>query len=82
MKLRQHRGQLANSMATVIEIAPYRSSLALAVNDEMAEFGFAVAEEAIHVEHCGRDDRNGWDTHIVTIDGYGVYGFVDGPLEE
>jgi peptidoglycan hydrolase-like protein with peptidoglycan-binding domain len=27
------------------------------------------------------DYRIGWDTHIVTVDGYGVYGFTDGPVE-
>ena len=26
------------------------------------------------------DHRNGWDTHVVLIQGGGVYGFTDGPL--
>jgi hypothetical protein len=27
----------------------------------------------------GVDKRCGWDTYIVTIEGYGVMGFTDGP---
>ena len=82
MKLRQHRGGLSDSMATVIEIAPNRACLAAAINGELAEFGISVQESAVHVDAYRRDDRIGWDTHIVTVDGYGMYGFTDGPLAE
>lgn len=41
-----------------------------------------VSADTVHVEPYGYDDRCGWDVHLVTIDGYGVYGMTDGPLFE
>lgn len=31
------------------------------------------------VPYSGVDSRNGWNTHIVHLAGYGVLGFTDGP---
>jgi hypothetical protein len=79
MKLREHRGLLTDSMETCIEIEPTRDALESAIKESLLYF-FHFEKKNIHVEPYGYDDRIKWDTHIVTIYGYGVYGFTDGPL--
>lgn len=79
MKLREHRGLLADSMKTVVEIDPTIESLANAIQNSLHDF-LCVDKDKIKVKPYVYDDRIKWDTHIVTIDGYGVYGFTDGPL--
>ena len=82
MKLREHRGGLAESMATTREIDGTKQALLAAVRSELAPFGFDVNQEALRVQPYSFDERNCWDTHIVTVGGYGVFGFTDGPLRE
>ena len=79
MKLRQHRGGLAASMMTVVEIQPTIEAIADEINKAFGAF-ITVQADQIHVRPYGYDERIGWDVHIVTIDGHGVYGFTDGPL--
>lgn len=80
MKLRQHRGGLAESMETVVEIEPTKDALMAAVHSVLSRSGFELTDDMLHVEPYAFDSRIQWDAHIVTIDGYGVYGFTDGPL--
>jgi len=78
MKLRQHRGGLEESMATTIEIEPTMEALLAAVRASMSPL--SVADDSLSVKPYGFDKRINWDTHIVEIQGFGVYGFTDGPL--
>ena len=83
MKLREHRGGLAESMATTIEIDATAPALLAAMQPVVAPWGVYLTPDMIHLEpYGGIDERIGWDTYIVTIDGHGVYGFTDGPLRE
>ncbi|MCK9567521.1 hypothetical protein M0R72_01065 [Candidatus Pacearchaeota archaeon] len=80
MKLRQHRGGLAESMATTIEIEPTMEALLVAIRERYKGL-MDVADDAVSVNpHGHHDKRNNWNTHIVVIQGFGVYGFTDGPL--
>lgn len=81
MKLRQHKGGYAESMATVIEIDPTQAALLNAIK-EAAVVGTPdpLTEDMIGVTFASVDPRSGWYTHIVTIRGWGVYGYTDGPL--
>ena len=79
MKLREHRGCLADSLTTVIEIDPTMDALVAAIKRALMHY-VAVSPDLVHVEPCGIDARIGWNTHIVTVDGYGVFGWTDGPL--
>lgn len=82
-KLRQHRGGLDESMATTVEIEATMPALLAAMQPVMEPWGVALTPDAVHVTpYGGIDKRIGWDTHVVTLDGYGVYGFTDGPLHE
>lgn len=70
MKYRDHRGGLADSMKTVREIEPKIDALAVILT---------VPPSAITVEkYGGYDDRIGWDTYMVCVEGRPV-GFTDGP---
>ena len=75
MKYRDHRGGLAESMATVVHLDPTIEALAAHLS------GGPLGPEVIHpedvkVEPYGYDARTGWATHIVTVNG-AVRGFTD-----
>jgi hypothetical protein len=80
MKLREHRSTLAESMATTIEIEPAIEALENAIKDTLRDF-LNLEPGSVHVSYYGYDDRINWSCHIVTIDGFGVYGFTDGPIK-
>lgn len=71
-KFRHHRGGLAASMETTVEVATLAELAA-----ELQGAGWPSG--TIVVAPYGFDDRIGWDTHIVTVDGAAV-GFTDGPM--
>lgn len=76
---RDHRGMLADSMTTVRELHS---------KEELIQY---LKRGVTGVVDCskitikkygnGIDKRIGWDTHIVTLDGYGVFGFTDRAVE-
>jgi hypothetical protein len=79
MKLREHRGLLADSMETVIEIEQTHDALTSSIRDSILDF-WNIEKEKIIVKPYGYDDRIKWNTYIVIIEGHGVYGFIDRPL--
>lgn len=85
MLFREHRGGYAESMATEVRLTD-RASLVAHVSQLLDPFGFKFDDRAtpIKVEHYGKDNRStGWkDTYIVTLAGYGVLGFTNGPCSE
>jgi hypothetical protein len=82
MKFREHRGGIVDSMMTEVEIEPTRDAL-LAVLSDKRWLGIreVLKRESLRVEPYIYDERIDWDTHIVSVDGYGVVGFTDGPVE-
>jgi hypothetical protein len=80
MKYRQHRGSLADSMATVVEVEG-RAGLIAQLRKELAPWATMdeFPDKAVHIDlYFGDDDRIGWkNVGIVTLDGYGVIGFVE-----
>lgn len=82
MNLRQHRGSLEESMKT-LTVVNNREELLKVMREELAPFGHLVPESYVSVAlYSGvPDTRIGWDkTYVVYIDGYGVFGFMDGEL--
>jgi hypothetical protein len=81
MKFREHRGGLAESMATLVDL-PDRAALVEHCRKLLHPFRFQFDAATLEVRpYCiGRgDDRIGWkEVHVVTIKGYGVIGFTDG----
>ncbi len=86
MRYRPHKGSLADSLAEVVEVDG-RAGLIEYLLDELAPYpgwsGAAFMPDTVRISpYYGDDDRIGWkDVHIVTIDGYGVMGFCEGPAE-
>ncbi len=83
MKIREHRAYLSESMKTVLEIDPTAEAIVRVASDALKPFNFKVTLDMIKTEKYGNgiDERIGWDTHIVIIKGYGVFGFIDGPIK-
>jgi len=77
MRIREHRGGLAESMATVVDIEPTMGSVVTEVGRKL---GREVKVGEVRVEPIGHDPKTGWDTHMVQVEGWGVYGFTDGPV--
>jgi Txe/YoeB family toxin of Txe-Axe toxin-antitoxin module len=65
-------------METVFEVENFEQLVEAINKDPFAE---AVAPEKVHVERYVRDERIGWDTYLVTIDGRGVWGMTNGALK-
>lgn len=79
MKFREHRGGLDESMATCIEVAD-RDALVSHIRRQLSQYHYGFEPYLLKVTPYGSDKRIGWlDQHIVTIEGYGVVGFTDGP---
>ncbi len=70
IKFREHRGTLAEAMETVVELEPTLAAVALHLK---------VKPKQVQVKKYTYDDRIGWDTYIVTVDGDAV-GFTNGPV--
>lgn len=82
MKLREHRASLRESMASVVTIAPTREAILTHINLVLAPYERTFTDQEFTIEYYGRDERIGWDQYYILILGFGVFGFIDGPVEE
>lgn len=80
MKFRWHRGGLAESMETVVEIEPTRQALADLVTKDWIFWGETASPAEVDVRPYSYDDRIEWDTYLVFWRGRSV-GMSDGPVE-
>lgn len=78
-KVRPHRATLTDSLAKTVP-ATSLDELTAVIRDDLTFFDFSVLPSAIRVTPYGFDERCGWDLHAIKIDGYGLWGFADGPL--
>jgi hypothetical protein len=79
MKFREHRGGLAESMITMVEV-PDVPSLIAHIRQLLSRYVFEFPDDAVHIRLYldTVDKRIGWKkTYIVTIDKYGVIGWTD-----
>ncbi len=78
MKFRPQRGGLAEAMREVVELDNLEQLKHHIRN--MYHLGCGSKLGVVKVEKYGSgiDERIGWDTHLVTLDGSPV-GFTDGP---
>lgn len=80
MKFREHRGMLADSMETAVEVDGLEGLL----RHLKARFADAPYMCDYHLKaepYGGDDDRIGWKNVHIVMDGNGVVGFTDGPLD-
>lgn len=78
-RFREHRGHLEDSLATETTIESRAQLLAYA-NKILNPYGITVDDSMLRVmPYYGDEERTGWrDLHIVAIDGYGAFGFIEG----
>lgn len=79
MRFREHRGSLADSLATLVELDT-RAQLIEHIENCYACFihGYDFSEIRIEPYFMEPDARCGWErTYIVSLPGLGVIGFTD-----
>jgi hypothetical protein len=81
-RIREHRGQLDDSMATVRAFSGTRAELCEVIRASLEPFCRKFTDEQLKVEPYHYDARIDWDTYLISIEGYGVWGMADGPLRE
>ena len=77
--VRRHRGGLAESMATV-QVVRDRAHLVEVIRESLAPFGKNIEPDQISIEPYHFDARIGWNTYLICIEGYGVWGMSNGPI--
>lgn len=82
MRFREHRGSLADSMETMVELAPTMDALIAhlqAIATPWPTFPPINRHTVTVTEHTPKpDNRIGWpETRYVVLQGYGVLGMVD-----
>lgn len=81
-RFRFHRGGLADSMETVITLNSKEELLkeVIAFYGDTLPPGTVTMDKLIIGEYV-YDQRVGWDTHIVIVQGIGPVGFTDSPVD-
>lgn len=76
---REHRELLADSMETVQE---FQNKQELIDYLQIAFGNYTpIGIRDVTIEPYCYDERIGWDTHIVSLKGWGVFGFTDRKVE-
>jgi hypothetical protein len=75
---RPHRGGFDESMALVEEVP----TLCELTNIAGKIVNGLVSGGMIRCSHYCFDERNKWNTYIITVDGVGVIGFTNGPIKQ
>lgn len=76
MRVREHRGTLIESLKTVRQIPATKEDLADHINSIM-NFPVKFGPGSITIVKQGVDDRIGWDSHLIVVEGLGVFGYCD-----
>lgn len=76
MRVRQHRGTLAESLKTVKQIPPTKDDLADHINTVL-DFPVKFGPGSLSIIDQGVDDRIGWNSYLVMVEGLGVFGYCD-----
>ena len=78
VQFREHRRTLIDSMETVIEVKDKQELVGI-IKDSLSKYGhdLDINMQTVEIKPYGFDKRINWDTHIVTLKGYGVLGFTD-----
>jgi len=83
MKLREHRGSLEESLGTSIELPNTMEALVAALRQSIQAPSLVITKDTVHVQWYAYDHRlDTPDVWIVSIKGYGVYGFTDSDVKE
>lgn len=82
MKFREHRGSLYDSMATLVVVDGKKGLVAHIKKLLKSYIDVSSSDVLVSLYGSSGDARIGWEkVYIVTVKGYGVIGFSDGPVE-
>ena len=81
MRVRENRATL-NASLTMAVTLENRAQLIRYVVDRLRSRGVTADERMIHVEHLGFNNRIDWDEYMITVEGFGVFGFIDQPCPD
>lgn len=75
---RPHRGLLSEAMKHVAELND-KQALINKLKDDYKQFidPDSINDKTLVIDSYGFDSRIDWDTHIVTVIGFGVVGFIN-----
>lgn len=80
---RPHKGSLEDSMKEVVEMESYDDLLQKVIDDLVVyDHDLNIDKYTLEVEKYTYDGRIGWNAYIVTLLGYGVIGFTNGPVPD
>ena len=65
MKIRLHRGGLADSLATMREIPPTIEAVLAYVREDLPRPDLPLTAEELSLKYVGFDERIGWETYYV-----------------
>ena len=78
-RYRDHRGMLEDSLATEQRFES-KAKLIQYLQKKIDKYCVTLDCNNIKIEAFGYDKRCGWDNYIVSLDGWGVFGFIDGDI--
>ncbi len=81
MRVRESRATLNASLTNVATVAG-RAELVRYIADRLSARGLQVTDDMIHVDHVGYNQQTEWDEYRIVVDGYGLFGFTDGPCPD
>lgn len=81
MLFREHRRGLKESMETVREIPATKTALKETINEILSLYGYEITEEKILIDHLTFDERIGWDTYLIYVTDYGIFGFTNSDVK-
>lgn len=75
---REHRGSLEDSMATRQPLDRSRAAITAYINCIYDTLN--ISADQLVIKPYAHDERIGWDSYIITVEGTGVLGFTNGPV--
>jgi hypothetical protein len=74
--VREHRSGFHESMKTLASIKADKSSLVDYIKEKLQVKN--LEKDMINFQFMGHDTRNDWNTYMITINNYGVFGYCNG----
>ncbi len=78
--IRRNSGELLSDSMLTVQSVHDKEHLCEVIKKDLAGFGVRVTPETVSVTPYIYDDRIKWDTYLIEIKGYGVWGMSDGPI--
>jgi hypothetical protein len=81
MRVRESRTTINASLTTLANVGS-RAELVRYIADSLFTRGLHVTDDMVHIAHLGYNKQTDWDEHGITVDGFGPFGFADGPCPD